>query len=45
MPITIKGESLKDALEKEKLNPDIWKPVVPLVSEPETEFNKLDTTA
>lgn len=28
-PLTIKGKTLKEALKKEGLNPDIWKPVEP----------------
>lgn len=37
-PLTIKGKSLKDALRKEGLDPDIWKEVQP-PEEPEPEEN------
>lgn len=40
MPLTIKGKNLKDALEKEGLNPDIWKPIVPIKPEPEAPLGK-----
>lgn len=34
-PLTIKGKTLEEALEKEGLDPNIWKPLV--TPEPETE--------